>query len=187
VNSTADYYSPVWCRSSHTRLIDPAINDALRIVTGCLRPKPADNLPILAGIPPVELRRNGATLSLARRAMEPGHLLHSALVCPSSANARCLKSSHPFVPAAQLISLSDKNNIRDADHQWNAEWSDNPTSLRIFILDTGSPAPTHAEWPSQEEPGTGITASALVSDGPAPACTNGVWPVLRPFECGAEE
>jgi len=48
----------------------------LRIVTGCLRPTPADNLPILAGIQLAELRRNGATLSLARRAMEPGHLLH---------------------------------------------------------------------------------------------------------------
>jgi len=43
----------------------------MRIMTGCLRPTPADNLPILAGIQPAELRRNGATLSLARRATEP--------------------------------------------------------------------------------------------------------------------
>ena len=49
VHSTAEYCAPVWCRSAHTRLIDPAINDALRIVTRCLRPTPADNLPILAG------------------------------------------------------------------------------------------------------------------------------------------
>ena len=92
---------------SHTRLIDPAINDALRIVTGCLRPTPADNLPTLAGMQPAELRRIGATLSLARRAREPGHLLHLELTRPSSANARRLKSRHPSVPAAQhLISLS---------------------------------------------------------------------------------
>jgi len=50
VHSTTEYCAPVWCRSAHTRLIDPAINDALRIVTRCLRPTPADNLPILAGI-----------------------------------------------------------------------------------------------------------------------------------------
>jgi len=62
------------CCSAHIRLIDSAINDALRILTGCLRPTSADNLPILAGIQPAELRRNGATLSLARCAMEPGHL-----------------------------------------------------------------------------------------------------------------
>jgi len=65
---------------------------------------------------------------LAGRAMEPGHLLHSALTRPSSANARRLKSRHPFVPAAQhLISSSDDNNIRAAqwaDYQWNAEWAD---------------------------------------------------------------
>jgi len=50
VHSTAEYCTPVCCRSAHTRLIDLAINDALRIVTECLRPKPADNLTILAGI-----------------------------------------------------------------------------------------------------------------------------------------
>ena len=106
VHSTAEYCAPVWCRSAHTRLIDPTINDALRIVTGCLRPTPEDNLPILAGIQPAKLRRNGATLCLARRAMEPGHLLHSALTRPSSADAWRLKSRHSFVAAAQqLISL----------------------------------------------------------------------------------
>jgi len=49
-HSTAEYCAHVWCCSAHTRLADPTINDALRIVTGCLRPTPADNLPILAGI-----------------------------------------------------------------------------------------------------------------------------------------
>ena len=93
VHLTAEYHcAPVWCRNAHTRLIDPTINDALRIVTGCLRSTPADNLPILAGIQPAELRRSGATLSLGRRAMELGHLLHSAFTRPSSAVARRLES-----------------------------------------------------------------------------------------------
>ena len=39
---------------------------------------------------------------------------------------------------------------------------------------------THPQWPSREEPGSGLTASAPVSDVSAPACTNGVWPPLRP-------
>jgi len=145
VHSTAEYCAPVWCRSAHTCLIDPTINDALRIVTGCLRPTPTDNLPILAGIQPAELRRRGATLSLGRRAMEPGNLLHSALTHPSGAAALRLKSRHPFLPAAQqLVSLSDNNNIRAAqwaDHQWNAEWADNPTRLRTSIPDTSTPTP----------------------------------------------
>ena len=42
VYSTEEYCAPVWCRSAHTRLIDSVLNDALRIVTGCLRPTPTD-------------------------------------------------------------------------------------------------------------------------------------------------
>ena len=115
VHSTAEYCTPVWSRSAHTHLIDLSINDALQIVTGCLHPAPADNLPIITGIQPAEIRRNGATLSSARHAMEPGHLLHSALTRAYSGNAWRLKSRHLFVPAAQqLISLSDNNNIRAA-------------------------------------------------------------------------
>ena len=40
VYSTAEYCAPVWCQSTHTRLIDSILNDALRIVAGCLRPTP---------------------------------------------------------------------------------------------------------------------------------------------------
>jgi len=102
----------------------------------------SDRNTILAGIQPAELHRNGATLSLACRAMEPGHLLHSALTHPSSANARRHKSRHQFVPAAQhVVSSSDNNNVRAAqwaDHQWNAEWADITTRLRIFISDTST-------------------------------------------------
>ena len=59
---TAGYCALAWCLSAHTCLIDSAINDALRIVTGRLRATPADNLPTLASIQPAELRRNGATV-----------------------------------------------------------------------------------------------------------------------------
>ena len=55
VYSTAEYCAPVWCRCVHTRLIDSVLNDALRIVTGCLCPTPTDHLPVLAGIQPAEL------------------------------------------------------------------------------------------------------------------------------------
>jgi len=100
VHSTAGYCAPVWCCSANTRLIDCTINDALRIVTGCLRPTPGDNLPILVdiqptGIQPAELRCIRATLSPARWAMEPGHL-HSTLTCPPGTNARRLKSNTPI-------------------------------------------------------------------------------------------
>ena len=78
-HSTAEYCTPIWCSSAHSRFIDPTISNALWIVAGCLRPTPADNIPMFAGIQPVALRHTGAILFQARRAMEPGHLLHSAL------------------------------------------------------------------------------------------------------------
>ena len=56
VCSTTKYCAPVWCRNAHTRIIDSVLNDALRIVTGCLRPTPTDHLPLLSGIQPAELR-----------------------------------------------------------------------------------------------------------------------------------
>ena len=77
VHSTAEYCAPVWCRSVHIRLIDSVLNDALRIVTGCLRPTPSVYLPVLSGIQPAELLRQGATLSLANRSsLDPDHILH---------------------------------------------------------------------------------------------------------------
>ena len=74
-----EYCAPVWCRSAHTHLIDKTMNDALRIVTGYLRPTPTGNLHILAGIHPPELRREKATLLLARRVQDSEHLLHERL------------------------------------------------------------------------------------------------------------
>jgi len=85
-----------------------------------------------------------ATLSVAPCAMEPGHLLYSVLSRPSRANAWRLNSRHLFVPAVQHLISSSNNNIcaaQWADHQWNAEWLDNPTRLRIFIPDTGTHIP----------------------------------------------
>ena len=76
----AEYCAPVWCRCAHTRLIDSVLNDALRIVTGCLRPTPTDHLPVLSSIQPAKLRQMGATLSLAHRgSLDPDHILYGLL------------------------------------------------------------------------------------------------------------
>ena len=104
VYSTAEYCAPVWCRSAHTRLIDSVLNDALRIVTGCLRPTPTDHLPVLSGIQPVELRRIGATLSLAYRgSLDPDHILYGLLSGSSDTRQVRLRSRRPFVPGARNL------------------------------------------------------------------------------------
>ena len=143
VYSTAEYCAPVWCRSAHTRLIDSVLNDALRIVTGCLRPTPTDHLPILSGIHPAELRRMGATLSLAHRgSLDPDHILHGLLSGSSDTCQMRLRSRCPFVPAARnLLDNLARLGIRASEwtnHKWKTEYCENASRLRAFVLETSA-------------------------------------------------
>ena len=143
VYSTAEHCASVWCRSAHTCLIDSVLNDALCIVTGCLRPTPTDYLPVLAGIQPAELRRFGATLSLAYRgSLDPGHILYELLAGSTHGYRERLKSRRPFVPAARklLLDLTELD-IRAAqwtDFKWSTEYSECSSDLRAFIPRTST-------------------------------------------------
>ena len=104
VYSAAEYCAPVWSPSAHSRLIDSVLNDAFRIVTGCLRPTSTDHLPVLSGIQPAELRRMGATLSLTHRGfLDPDHILHGLLSGSSDIRQVRLRSRRPFVAAARNL------------------------------------------------------------------------------------
>ena len=143
VYSTAEYCAPVWCRSAHTRLIDSVLNDALRIVTGCLRPTPTDHLPVLSGIQPAELRRMGATLSLAYRgSLDPDHILHGLLSGSSDSRQERLRSRRPFVPGARnLLDNLARLGIRASEwtnHKWKTEYCENASRLRAFVPETGA-------------------------------------------------
>ena len=117
IHATAEYSAPVWSRSAHMRLIGKSINDALRLVTGCLRPSSTNNLFVLSGITPTELRRKRATLSMACRSQEPGHLLHNWITSHFYGGYRQLKSRYPFVPAA-LELLRDARKLGTRAARW---------------------------------------------------------------------
>jgi len=171
VHSIEEHCAPDWSQSAHNLLCNPAIKDALRIVTGCLRPTPADNLPILAGIqllsfvamePHCLCQAVPWSLDFCSTERSPVHhvqvpqietpiagtsnthcryLKDTSCAGTSNRDTRRLKSRHPFVPTAQQLISSSDNNIREAqwaDHQWNAEWADNPKRLRIFIPETST-------------------------------------------------
>ena len=135
---TAEYCAPVWFCSTPTRLIDSILDDALRIVTGCLRPTPTEDFPVLAIIQPAELRRLGATLFLANRAIrDPDYVLHRQLVRQQDAHLGRLISRRPFVPAAwKLLGSLSKLVIRVkqwAKHKWNADYLESTSRVRAFI------------------------------------------------------
>ena len=143
VYSTAEYCAPVWCRSAHTRPIVSVLNDALRIVTGCLRPTPTDHLPVLSGIQPTELRRLGATLSLAYRgSMDPDHILYGLLSGSSDTGQVRLRSRRPFVPGARnILDNLARLGIRASEwtnHKWKMEYCKNASRLRAFVPETSA-------------------------------------------------
>ena len=143
VYSTAEYCAQVWCRSAHTRLINNVLNDALRIVTGCLRPTPTDHLPVLSGIQPGELRRMRATLSLAHcGSLDPHYILYGFLSGSSDTRQVRLRSRRPFVPGARnLLDNLARLGIRASEwtnHKWKTEYCKNTSRLRAFVPETGA-------------------------------------------------
>ena len=117
------------------------MNDALRIVTVCLRPTPTDHLPILSGIQPAELRRLGATLFLAHRgSLDPDYILYGLLSGFSDTRQVRLRSRRPFVPAARnLLDNLARLGICASEwknYKWNAEYCENISWLRAFVPET---------------------------------------------------
>ena len=189
VYSTAEYCAPVWCCSTPTCLIDSIIDDALPIVTGCLRPTPAEDLLVHADIQPAELRRSGATLFLANRAIhDPGHALHGQLVGQQDAHLGRHRSRRPFVPAAwKLLGSLSKLHTRVKQwtkHKWNADYLESTSRVRAFILRVSSRqlgmSLSRTSWVKINRPRAGIGHfhSSMYNWGLAPSPN---------YECGATE
>ena len=185
VYSTAEYCAPVWCRSAHTCLIDSVLNDALRIVTGCLRPTPTDHLPVLSGIQPAELRRMGATLSLAYRgSLETDHILHGLLSGSSDTCQVRLRSRRPL---CQVRGISWTTLPDLASAPLNGQITNGTRStvkmLPSSVLLCPRPMPGLLGWAYPEQLGLSSTACGLVLGDSIRPCTNGV----SNCECGASE
>ena len=56
--SVAEYAALVCARSSHAQKLNPELNSACRSVTGCLKPTNVEDLYLLAGIAPLDIRRD---------------------------------------------------------------------------------------------------------------------------------
>ena len=176
VYSTVEYCAPVWCRSAHTRLIDNVLNDALRIVTGCLGPTLTDHLPILSGIHPAKLRQMGATLSLAYRgSLDPDHILHGLLSGSSNTRQVRLRSRCPFVPVAWIFL---DNLARLASTLLNGQITNRKRStvkvLPGFVLLCPGPVPGLLGQVYPEQLRLSSTACGLVLVDSIRPCTNGV-------------
>ena len=152
VYAPAEYCAPTWSRSRHTSLLDVSLNCALRTITGCVQPTPVEQLPVLAGIPPAELRRRAASLALVRRAMDPDHLLHHAITREETQNR--LKSRRPFATSGKdLLSTTLPNETKThwIARMWSVEWQPSTSRLREYITS-----------PSRSSPGSDLPRQAWV-------------------------
>ena len=123
--------------------MNSVLNDALRIVTGCLRPTPTDHLPVLSGIQPAELCRMGVILSLAHRgSLDHNHILYGLSSGSSDTRQVRLRSRRPFVPAARnLLDNLARLGIRASEwtnHKWKTEYCENASRLCAFVPGTGA-------------------------------------------------
>ena len=91
--STAKYAAPVWARSSHANKLNPVLNQACRSITACLKPTHVEDLYLIAGIAPPDIRREVC----ARVERTKQTRRETLFVWPHPAPAN-LKSKHPFLP-----------------------------------------------------------------------------------------
>ena len=176
VYSTSEYCAIVWCRSAHTRLIDSVLNDALRIVTRCLRPTPTDHLPVLSSIQPAELRRMGATLSLAYRgSLDFDHILYGLLSGSSDTFQARLRSRRPLCQR-RGISWTTLPDLTFA--LLNGQITNGKRStvklLPGSVLLCPRPVPGLLGWAYPKQLGLSSTACELVLGDSIRPCTNGV-------------
>jgi len=76
------------------------------------------------------------------------------------------------------VHLTKTNEVRPSERITDgipSDWRTLPDSVYQPITS----APTLLDWPYQDQHGSGLIAAASVSDVSAPACTNGIWPLLR--------
>ncbi|KAL7397496.1 hypothetical protein ABVT39_022933, partial [Epinephelus coioides] len=110
-----EYACSSWSQSHHTKLVDTALNDTCRIITGCIKSSPVPCLYALAGIPPPHIRRSIITQD-ERRAQEEDtrHPLHGHTAPPPR-----LKSRSSFLQTVTPLQTSKepaRTNI------WEDEW-----------------------------------------------------------------
>ena len=102
--STAEYAAPVWERSAYAHLLNPELNQACRAITGCLRPTNVENLYLLAGISPPEIRRS--VCARVERTKQVERETHS-LFGHTPARRR-LKSRRSFLTSVQPVHFPAK-------------------------------------------------------------------------------
>ena len=117
----AEYCAHVWSRSPHVKKVDVAINSSLRTISGCLKPTPVFQLPVLAG----------------KAVKDDWHILHDTT--KNEVPPCRLKSRKPYNKEAQdMLSVIPEDRSKDAwiAATWKQEWEAfGPTRVHRHVSD----------------------------------------------------
>ena len=143
--SAAEYCAPAWSASSHVPQLDAALNDSMRLITGCIRSTSSHILPILSGIPPPETRREGLLLKVYNKAFNtPTHLLHNIALAHRQAAQR-LPSRNPL--SSRMIAIAHKANDVPPDQwiakTWLNQWNNTNCRLKQYVPMPSTLPPGH--------------------------------------------
>ena len=91
--SAAEYACPVWARSPHASKLDTELNDACRSIIGCLRPTNVEELYLLAGIAPPDIRRDACARVEKKKQETNAAPLHGQIPAERRLKRECFLSS----------------------------------------------------------------------------------------------
>jgi hypothetical protein len=89
IYSAAEYAYAVWNPTTTTQIVDTALNQAMRVISGAFQPATTALLPMIYGIAPPNKRRNHHVLKLSAMSHEPG-----AHIPPIDYKHQCIKQNH---------------------------------------------------------------------------------------------
>ena len=110
--STAEYAAPVWARSSHANKLNPVLNQACRSITGCLKLTNKEDVYLIAGISPPDIRRE--VCARVERTKQTRDTL--CLVTPQH---RASEVKTPFLPNVQpMVYELESKTAREVTHRY---------------------------------------------------------------------
>ena len=127
--------------------LDVALNDSMRIISGCMRPTETTFLPVLAGITPADIRREARVAKLTETAKNnPEHLLHHKVIAADAACPQRLVSRHPFSRHAARLS----NVNYDPAKVWSDRVESGPPLIRTACPQPRPVLPPGADLPRKQ-------------------------------------
>ena len=136
--STAEYCCPVWADSRHTRKLDSALNEGMRLISGAIRSTPVEQLPVLSGIIPPDIRRQTQKYKLFATARNSEtHMLHRKVIAESlDTNHSRLTTRKPLLRQARGIGQNGEATTTPntwAINKWQDRWNNSNCQLHHYM------------------------------------------------------